>query len=133
MIVRYPLGSGQAIVFKLPGFAREDAAEAVEDLHFCRLGMKFRSPRPLPEFMEYAFGMDVEGDPEPLPPLEFHGIVVESEPDAGGFRVAIHFCQLDEDQALRLDRYSRRAHLRCDHCGGLWQEDPLSSGKDNPT
>ena len=42
----------------------------------------------------------------------------------GAWRVAIHFCHLDEALALRLDRYSRRARLRCEHCGGLLGEDP---------
>ena len=124
MRVRYPLGAGQAIVFQLPGFAGEERPADVRDLHFCRLGMKFLAPRPLPEFMEYAFGLGIEGDPDSPPPVEFHGIVVESEPDDGAWRVAIHFCHLDEALALRLDRYSRRARLRCEHCGGLLGEDP---------
>ncbi|MBR6022472.1 MAG: hypothetical protein IK066_08660 [Kiritimatiellae bacterium] len=118
MTLRYALGNGGCIEVSLPGC---DAEGTIEDFHICRLGMKFLSASPLPEFMEYAFGMGLRGA-SPLqdaPPVEFRGIVVQSEREAGrGWRVAIHFSGVGEDVADRIDRYSALAHLRCAHCGG---------------
>ena len=112
MTLRYAIGNGEYVVLSLPGAA---AADCIEDLHFCRLGMKFLSTVPLPEFMEYAMGLALEGAGEDEG-VEFHGVVVQNEPVGARWRVAIHF-MADGEQAARIDRYSRSAHLQCDWCG----------------
>jgi len=115
MTFRYAIGNGEYLVFRLPGAPDAVAADFIEDLHFCRLGMKFLCAAPLPEFTEYAFGMGTgTGEGETM---EFRGVVVQSEPERGRYRVAIHFYPLPADQAARIDGYSRRARLRCDRCG----------------
>lgn len=122
MTLRYAIGNGEYVVLRLPG-AAEAMADCIEDLHFCRLGMKFLSSVPLPEFMEYALGMAREGDGGEEESVEVHGVVVQSEPAREGrWRVAIHF-MADGEQAARIDRYSRSAHLQCDWCGNgdFWE------------
>ena len=117
MRLRYRMGGGggAAIVLRLPG---EEEGMRIEDVHMCRLGMKFLCGTPLPEFMEYAFGLGLEGAGGE-DPVEFHGVVVQSEPEEErGWRVAIHFCGVGEADAERIDRYSAMAHLRCEACGG---------------
>ena len=112
--LRYAIGNGEYLLLSLPG-AVDAAADFIEDLHFCRLGMKFLSAVPMPEFTEYAFGLGGGGEGEDA--VEFRGVVVQNEPERGRYRVAIHFYPLPADQAVRIDAYSRRAHLRCDWCG----------------
>ena len=89
----------------------------LDDLHICHLGMKFISPRPLPEFSVYEFDIALKpaGGAETTT-VKCCGIVVKSEPEGEGFRTVIHFANLAEADANCLETLTKNQKMRCDYC-----------------
>jgi hypothetical protein len=89
----------------------------LEDLHICHLGMKFISPRPLPEFGVYEF--EIALNPvggSPAAKVKCCGIVVKSEPEGDGFRTIIHFADMAQSDASCLETLTKAQKMRCDYC-----------------
>jgi hypothetical protein len=89
----------------------------LEDLHICHLGMKFTSPRQLPEFSVYEFEMSLKptGGAE-ASKVKCCGVVVRSEPEGNGFRTIIHFAGVDESTVGCLESVTKAQKMRCDYC-----------------
>ena len=100
-------------------FATDDDAPLgkLDDLHICHLGMKFRSPRQLPEFAVYEFEMALKpvGGTDPAK-VKCCGVVVKSEPEGKAFRTVIHFLDLAESEAGCLESVTKSQKMRCDYC-----------------
>jgi len=89
----------------------------LDDLHICHLGMKFISPRPLPEFGIYEFDIAIKPVKEGAATrVKCCGVVVKSEPEADGYRTVIHFADLAKSDASCLEVLTKANKMRCDYC-----------------
>ncbi len=96
----------------------QDAALGkLDDLHICHLGMKFISPRPLPEFGVYEFEMAIRPvGGTTATKVKCCGVVVKSEPEGEGFRTIIHFCEMSPADCSCLEAITKANKMRCDYC-----------------
>jgi len=99
------------------GLDHENPLGDLEDLHICHLGMKFISPRALPEFSVYEFDMAIKPvQSGEAVSVRCSGIVVSCEPEGTGFRSVIHFSGLGKDEASHLETVTKDNRMRCDYC-----------------
>ena len=89
----------------------------LDDLHICHLGMKFVSARQIPEFNIYEFDMAIKPSAggEPVN-VKCCGVVVKCEPERDGYRTVIHFADLPESDASRLETLTKSQKMRCEYC-----------------
>ena len=89
----------------------------LDDLHICHLGMKFVSARQIPEFNIYEFDMAIKPSAggEPMT-VKCCGVVVKCEPERDGYRTVIHFADLPESDATRLETLTKSQKMRCEYC-----------------
>ena len=87
------------------------------DLHICHLGMKFISPRPIPEFSVYDFEMALKPvGADEATRVKCCGIVVSSQPEGAGYRTIIHFSGLCKNDAECLETLTKANKMRCEYC-----------------
>lgn len=93
----------------------------LEDLHICHLGMRFISKHEIPLFSVYEFNMAVRSSPGNNPEVNVKccGVVVGCEPENSGFRIAIHFSDLNKSDSTCLKDITKANKMRCDYCANV--------------
>ncbi|NLB65126.1 MAG: hypothetical protein GX803_01475 [Lentisphaerae bacterium] len=101
--------------------AAEDSLGPLEDLHICHLGMRFISPRQIKLFSMYEFDIAMRpvGSEEEPSKIRCCGVVVGCDPENGGYRIVIHFADLEKSDACCLENLTRVHRMRCDYCANF--------------